>query len=150
MTNGTVAGRLLADEILDRESGRSEVFDPNRFKPLASKSEFLSHNTETMKHYFEDYLGSQPALDPLDIDPGEAGVYDVDDDPVAVYRDDDGEIHARSAVCPHMGCVVSWNDGEQSWDCPCHGSRFDVDGDVLDTPAVEGLDDVSLSDGPES
>jgi len=70
--------------------------------------------------------------------------------PVAVYRDDDGEMHARSAVCPHMGCLVSWNDGERSWDCPCHGSRFDIDGEVLDTPAVDGLGDVSMPDGPDS
>jgi len=147
MTNGTAAGRLLADEILGRESDRAEVFDPNRLEPLASKSEFLSHNTKTMRHYFEDYLGSRPSLDPLALDPGEAGVYEFDDDPVAVYRDEDGEVHARSAVCPHMGCLVDWNDGEKSWDCPCHGSRFGVDGEVLDTPAVDGLEDVSLPDG---
>ncbi|MBX0305894.1 FAD-dependent oxidoreductase [Haloarcula salinisoli] len=150
MTNGTAAGRLLADEILGRPSATRDVFDPNRFKPLASKSELLSHNTETVRHYIEDYLGSQPSLDTVDLDPGDAGVYEVDDDPLAVYRDDDGEIHARSAVCPHKGCLVAWNDGERSWDCPCHGSRFGVDGEVLDTPAVHGLDDVSLQDGPDS
>ncbi len=150
MTSGTAAGRALADEILERESAHCDVFDPNRFKPVASTSDFLSHNTETMKHYVEDYLGSQPSLEDVDLDPGDAGVYEADDDPVAVYRDDDGELHARSAVCPHKGCLVSWNDGERSWDCPCHGSRFDVDGEVLDTPAVHGLDDVSLPDGPDS
>jgi Rieske Fe-S protein len=95
-----------------------------------------------MKHY----VGSQPAFDPLALDPGEAGVYEADDEPLAVYRDDEGELHARSAVCSHMGSLVSWNDGERTRDCPCHGSRFDVDGEVLDTPAVDGLDDVSLSD----
>ncbi|MDS0284614.1 FAD-dependent oxidoreductase [Haloarcula onubensis] len=146
MTNGTAAGRILADEILDRESAWSEVFEPTRLKPLASKSTFLSHNRHAMEHYAEDYLGSRPAVERADLDPGEAGVYEADGDPVAVYRDDDGERHTRSAVCPHLGCLVSWNDGERSWDCPCHGSRFDVDGEVLDTPAVEGLDDVSLSD----
>jgi len=144
MTNGTAAGRLLADEILDREPAWSELFDPTRLKPLASTSEFLSHNKHAMRHYVADSLGSQPSLESVALDPGEAGVYEVADDPVAVYRDDDGEIHARSAVCPHMGCLVSWNDGERSWDCPCHGSRFDIDGEVLDTPAVDGLDDVSV------
>ncbi|MDS0261304.1 FAD-dependent oxidoreductase [Haloarcula sp. S1CR25-12] len=144
MTNGTAAGRLLADEILGRDSPWSDVFKPNRFKARASKSEFLSHNRHAMKHFFSTYLDSQQALDRVALDPGEAGVFESDDDPVALYRDDDGELHARSAVCPHMGCLVSWNDGERSWDCPCHGSRFDVDGDVLDTPAVDGLDEVSL------
>ena len=144
MTNGTAAGRLLADEILGRDPAWGAVFDPNRFTPRASASELLSHNKHTMRHYAEDYLGRQPSLREVDLDPGDAGVYEADGDPLAVYCDDDGEIHARSAVCPHMGCLVSWNDGEQSWDCPCHGSRFDIDGDVLDTPAVQGLDDASI------
>jgi glycine/D-amino acid oxidase-like deaminating enzyme/nitrite reductase/ring-hydroxylating ferredoxin subunit len=144
MTNGTAAGSVLADEILGRDSPWSELYDPNRFKARASKSELLSHNKHAMKHFFSGYVDSQPDLDRLDLQPGDAGVYEFDGDPVAVYRDDDGEIHARSAVCPHMGCLVSWNDGERSWDCPCHGSRFGVDGEVLDTPAVDGLDEVSL------
>lgn len=149
MTNGTAAGRLLADEILGRAPDWGAVFDPNRFKPRASASELLAHNKHTMRHYAEDYLGHTPSLDGADLDPGEAGVYEADDDPVAVYRDEDGEVHVRSAVCPHMGCLVSWNDGEQSWDCPCHGSRFGVDGDVLDTPAVQRLDDASLGTDPD-
>ncbi|MFC7197528.1 Rieske 2Fe-2S domain-containing protein [Halosimplex aquaticum] len=81
---------------------------------------------------------------PVGAAPGEAVVADDRDDPVAVYRDEDGEVHAVSAVCTHMGCLVSWNDGEESWDCPCHGSRFDVDGAVLDTPAVDDLDAVDV------
>ncbi|WP_324664633.1 Rieske 2Fe-2S domain-containing protein [Haloarcula sediminis] len=150
MTNGTAAGRLLADEILDRGSAWGDMFDPNRFKPLASKSALASHTRHVLGQYAEDYLGSKPPFEGVDLGPGEAGVYETDTDPVAVYRDSDGEVHARSAVCPHMGCLVSWNDGEQSWDCSCHGSRFDVDGEVLDTPAVDGLADVRLASEPDS
>ncbi|WP_255767553.1 Rieske 2Fe-2S domain-containing protein [Haladaptatus halobius] len=56
-----------------------------------------------------------------------------------MYRDEDGTVHPVSAVCTHIGCLVDWNDGEQSWDCPCHGSRFDCDGEVLDGPANSAL-----------
>jgi Rieske Fe-S protein len=63
---------------------------------------------------------------------------------IAVYRDDAGSMHARSAVCTHLGCHVRWNREERSWDCPCHGSRFDVDGAVLNGPATKGLAEVSL------
>jgi Rieske Fe-S protein len=61
---------------------------------------------------------------------------------LAVYRDEAGEIHACSAVCTHMKCIVAWNSTEKSWDCGCHGSRFDVDGRVLNGPAVEALEKV--------
>jgi len=149
MTNGTAAGRIPAEEILGHGSPWHELYDPNRFTLRASASEFLSHNKHAMQHYAEEYLGSQPSIKGVTLDPGQAGVYDVGDDPVAVYRDDEGEVHVRSAVCPHMGCLVSWNDGEQSWDCPCHGSRFDIDGSVLDTPAVDGLEEVSLPEMDE-
>jgi Rieske Fe-S protein len=58
---------------------------------------------------------------------------------IAAYRDDSGSLHECSAICTHLGCVVSWNPAEKSWDCPCHGSRFDVNGDVLNGPAVASL-----------
>ncbi|MFC7143081.1 FAD-dependent oxidoreductase [Halosimplex aquaticum] len=144
MTNGTVAGLLLADLICGRDNPWTDVYDPTRFEFGASKSDLLSHNKHAMKHLFEGYVESHPDLDLSGLAPGEAVVADDRDDPVAVYRDEDGEVHAVSAVCTHMGCLVSWNDGEESWDCPCHGSRFDVDGAVLDTPAVDDLDAVDV------
>jgi len=63
---------------------------------------------------------------------------------LAVYRDEQGALHAHSAKCTHLGCVVHWNSAERSWDCPCHGSRFDVDGSVLHGPAVAALEEVDL------
>jgi Rieske Fe-S protein len=58
---------------------------------------------------------------------------------LAVYKDDTGKEHRLSAVCPHMGCIVRWNPGEQTWDCPCHGSRYSAEGKVLHGPATTGL-----------
>jgi len=140
MTNGTAAGMVLADQILGRPNRWSEVYRPTRFDFGASKRDLFEHNAHSMKHFFEDYLGTAPAVDVSDIGRGEGGVVDADGEAVGVYRDDDGEYHAVSAVCPHMGCHVEWNDGERSWDCPCHGSRFEFDGSVIDTPAVDGLE----------
>lgn len=123
------------------------MYDPTRFEFGASKSDLVSHNKHAMTHLFEGRVRDQPDLDLSGLGPGEATVGEDRDDPVAVYRDEDGAVHAVSAVCPHMGCLVSWNDGERSWDCPCHGSRFDVDGSVLDTPAVDDLDPVEVGSG---
>lgn len=145
MSNGVAAATILTDRILGRENPWQSVYRPTRLELRASTPALFSHNTHAMKRLAEDYVGGKPSLDLSVLDPGDANVYEGRDDPVAVYRDDDGEIHAVSAVCSHMGCLVEWNDGERSWDCPCHGSRFDLDGSVLDTPAVDGLDQVDLS-----
>ena len=70
------------------------------------------------------------------IAPGEGALLRKGAAKIAVYRDEEGQLHERSAVCPHLGCIVQWNPGEKSWDCPCHGSRFDCEGRVLNGPAA--------------
>lgn len=144
MTNGTAAGLLLADLVRDRENSWQDVYDPNRLKVGAGAKKFLEHNVHAAKHYADKYLGTQ-GQDVHGVGRGEGRVLDTDDGPVALSRDEDGELHAVSAVCSHMGCLVEWNDGETSWDCPCHGSRFDADGSVVETPAVEGLEQLDSS-----
>ena len=79
-----------------------------------------------------------------DLAPGQGGVVDVNGDKLAVYIDVDGTVHALSPRCAHMGCMVDWNDGDKSWDCPCHGSRYRFDGEVFHGPATRGLDPHSL------
>nr|BFE79885.1 hypothetical protein GCM10020093_024860 [Planobispora longispora] len=97
-------------------------------------------------HFVGDRLGSKPA-DAVDrLAAGQGAVLKVGGKQCAVYRDDDGHIHAVSAVCTHLGCVVGFNDAERTWECPCHGSRFDVDGQVLQGPATEPLDRFELPD----
>ena len=139
LTNGTAAGMLLSDTILGRENPWTGIYKPTRFNASASTRELVKHNTGAMRHFFEDRLKGRPSGIRVDVDRGDAKVVDSDDGPIGVYRDDDGELHTVSVVCPHMGCHVEWNDGEASWDCPCHGSRFDYDGRVVHTPAVDDL-----------
>ncbi|NHN42726.1 FAD-dependent oxidoreductase [Halorubellus sp. JP-L1] len=140
MTNGTAAGRLLADRILGRENEWSSVFEPTRFNFGASKRDLVAHNRHAMSHFLGDHLQHPRPAAVRDVDRGDADVLEVDGESVGVYHDHDGEFHVVSAVCPHMGCRVEWNDGERTWDCPCHGSRFDHDGTVLHAPAVDDLD----------
>lgn len=139
MTGGTAAGTLLADLILGRENPWRELYRPNRFEFGASKERLVSHNKHAMKQYVEDYVTDRPMDDRVRLEPGQATVTGSPDGPVGVYCDESGEYHTVSAVCSHLGCLVEWNDGEESWDCPCHGSRFDVDGTVLDAPATDDL-----------
>jgi len=148
MTNGTAAGMLLADSILGRENAWADVYRPTRLNARASAPSVLKHNTEAMRHFFGDRFGTDTISTRVDLGRGEASVVDSNEGPVGVYRDDDGDLHAVSAVCPHMGCHVEWNDGEDSWDCPCHGSRFDTDGSVLHAPAVEDLESYGEADLP--
>jgi glycine/D-amino acid oxidase-like deaminating enzyme/nitrite reductase/ring-hydroxylating ferredoxin subunit len=144
MTGGTVAGMLLRDLILGRDNEWADLFTPSRVKPRASAGEFAAHNTHAVRHMVSDFLSRDPSFDASSLSAGEADVFDVDGHSVGIYRDDAGDLHAVSATCTHMGCQVTWNDAEHSWDCPCHGSRFDVDGSVLDTPAVEDLDQYTV------
>ncbi|WP_227356062.1 FAD-dependent oxidoreductase [Haladaptatus salinisoli] len=146
MTNGTVAGIVLSDMILDRENPWQEVYQPMRFNEKASSDSFRHHNEHDVKHYLEDYSRKPQTETVESVAPDEAMILEQDSEPTAVYRDEDKNLHAVSAVCTHMGCLVSWNDGEQSWDCPCHGSRFDYNGEVLDGPANSALSQLDLED----
>ncbi|MGI8440020.1 MAG: FAD-dependent oxidoreductase [Thermoleophilaceae bacterium] len=145
ITNGTAAAMILSDSILKRPNLWSEVFDARRVKPLASASSFVRENVNVGRRFVADRL-VRPRRDPAsEMGPGEAAVLRDGARSVAVSRADDGSVSAVSAVCPHLGCLVRWNSAETSWDCPCHGSRFDREGRLLQGPAVRDLDSVELS-----
>jgi glycine/D-amino acid oxidase-like deaminating enzyme/nitrite reductase/ring-hydroxylating ferredoxin subunit len=139
MTNGTLSGMILADLVQGRTNPYAELYAPDRSTPRASAKTFLKENLDVSVELVGGML--RPGLSGMDeLQPGEAGVFFRSDGRTAAYRDDSGELHTVSARCTHLGCTVRWNDGERSWDCPCHGSRFDIDGSVLHGPAVHPLD----------
>jgi glycine/D-amino acid oxidase-like deaminating enzyme/nitrite reductase/ring-hydroxylating ferredoxin subunit len=138
MTGGVAAGRILSGLICDGEHPQSEVFSPARVNAESAKS-FATHNAEVGAKFTADWARSLLSGREATLARGEGTVVKTDDGPVGVSRDDEGEINAVSAICPHMKCVLRWNDGEESWDCPCHGSRFTPEGRVLDGPAIEDL-----------
>lgn len=138
MTGGVAAGRIIAGQIEAGEHPHQEVFSPSRVNGESAKR-FVTHNAEVGAQFTADWARSLLADEEATLETGEGTVVKTDDGPVGVSRDESGEINAVSAICPHMKCVLRWNDGEASWDCPCHGSRFSPEGRVLDGPAIEDL-----------
>jgi glycine/D-amino acid oxidase-like deaminating enzyme/nitrite reductase/ring-hydroxylating ferredoxin subunit len=140
MTFGTLAAMMLSDAVLGRKNPWAHLYDANRKKPLAQAREFVAENLNVAKRVVQDRFVPAELDGPDDIPRGEGRLVRAHGKVLAVYRDDAGETHVRSAVCTHLGCIVRWNDAEHSWDCPCHGSRFDVDGAILNGPATAPLE----------
>jgi glycine/D-amino acid oxidase-like deaminating enzyme/nitrite reductase/ring-hydroxylating ferredoxin subunit len=137
MTNGTIAGRVIADLIQGRENPYQDLFDPSRFSLLVEGGRLLAHNWETGIEYVSGILGQTRDRD--EIQRGEGGVVRHEGDRVLAHRDEYGELSELEPECTHMGCIVNWNNAENSWDCPCHESRFDREGRVIHGPAVNDL-----------
>jgi Rieske Fe-S protein len=137
MTHGTIAGMLLTDLITGRENPWTELYDPSR-KTLGAVREFLKENLNVAAQY-ADVVTPGELNDPSEIARGHGAILRRGIAKVAAYRDDEGKLHERSAFCTHLGCVVQWNSIERTWDCPCHGSRFQTDGHVANGPAIRAL-----------
>jgi Rieske Fe-S protein len=138
MTLGTASARALCDAIVGRENELASVFDATRITPLASAADFTASTIQAARHFIGDRLRTE-RTHPGRLKPGEGGIYLHRGSKYAISITEDGSVHCLSATCPHLGCVVAWNDAERTWDCPCHGSRFDPTGRVLNGPAIEGL-----------
>jgi glycine/D-amino acid oxidase-like deaminating enzyme/nitrite reductase/ring-hydroxylating ferredoxin subunit len=136
LTGGTLAGMMLADRLAGRDNPWASRFDPNRLS-LRSAPTFAQLNAKAGAHFIGDrVLPAGEALPPA----GHARIVRDGLGKKGVFRDDEGDLHAVSLRCTHLGCLVRFNAAERSWDCPCHGSRFDVDGSVLEGPAVHPLE----------
>jgi glycine/D-amino acid oxidase-like deaminating enzyme/nitrite reductase/ring-hydroxylating ferredoxin subunit len=150
MTFGTVSALLLSDLVRGRENPAAELFDAGRVKPVPSAKPFLRENVDYPTYLVRDRLARPKARGAGDVPRGGGKVLLVDGERIAVSRDDAGKVHAVSAVCPHMGCLVRWNGAERSWDCPCHGSRFDAAGKLLDGPAARNLEPRRIAARPKA
>ncbi|ETN45029.1 uncharacterized protein HMPREF1541_09905 [Cyphellophora europaea CBS 101466] len=139
LTHGVLAGKLISDLILGKENSWADVYDPKRKATLAkSVPSMLKHDVQINAQY-KRFLQTDIA-DIEDLARGKGGVLNATGKkPIAVYKDENGNVSKRSALCPHLGGVVCWNDSEKSWDCPIHGSRFAKDGTQLIGPAAAGL-----------
>ncbi|WP_435281922.1 FAD-dependent oxidoreductase [Streptomyces koelreuteriae] len=139
MSGGMMAGRLLAAQITGEECAWSGLYDPRRLRPAVREApSFLRTQAKVAGHFVGDRLRPVPPVEALP--PGEGAVVRADGHRLAVYRDDDGSLHAVSARCTHLGCLVAFNGAERAWECPCHGSRFDTDGKVIQGPATKPLE----------
>ena len=137
MTHGTIAGMLITDLIMGRPNPWASLYDPAR-KTLGAIKDFASENLNVAAQYV-DVVTPGEVSDVAEIRPGEGAIVRRGVKKIAVYRDERGALIERSAFCTHLGCVVRWNSTEKTWDCPCHGSRFQIDGHVVNGPAINAL-----------
>ncbi len=135
--NGTAAAAMLADLIAERENPWLRAFDSNRLGSPSAAASFVKENVDVAMRFVRDRLRRGSADD---VEPGGGAVVGDGRRQTAVHRDESGGLHAVSARCTHLGCIVEWNTAERTWDCPCHGSRFGIDGRVLKGPAVDPLE----------
>ena len=138
LTNGTAAALVVADRLLGRPNPFAAVFDATRITVRQSTMGIAHELFKDARHLVGDWL-RMPLRSADALAPDDGGIVQVGGLPAAAYRASDGTLHLRSPACTHLGCRVAWNAAERSWDCPCHGSRFDVDGRVLQGPATRPL-----------
>lgn len=144
---GTLSAMIISDLMTGKENEWAELYKASRTQAAKAAGKFIKENLNVAKQYLRDlpFVFSDNDFD--DVAPGEGKIVEKDGSKLAVNRSDEGELTYVSAVCTHMECIVNWNNAEQTWDCPCHGSRFDKDGSVLEGPAFHGLRKIELKEG---
>lgn len=139
---GTLSAIILSDLIADKENSFSELFKAARHQPMKAAEKFVKENVDVAKEFIVDRFNVED-VEIKDIRPGEAKIIEREGQKAAVYRNPEGKVTVNSALCTHMGCIVHWNNAENTWDCPCHGSRFDLSGEVIEGPAIHALKKVN-------
>ncbi|WP_245827936.1 FAD-dependent oxidoreductase [Sinomonas mesophila] len=139
LSNGTAAALILADTLSGQENRWARVFNSNRITPKASANRFIRENVKTTMAVLVGKLSGRPGHQVLALAPGAGAVINVGGQETAVYKDEGGQVHTLSATCSHLGCTVGFNPSDNTWDCPCHGSRFATDGTVIQGPAAKNL-----------
>ncbi len=145
MIFGTLSAKIIADLILGKENEYATLFDPARIKPIAGFSEFVKENADVAYHFFADRLSADRIATLKELKPGEGRIVELEGKKLAIHRSVKDEITTLNPVCTHAGCIVNFNAVEQSWDCPCHGGRFDLKGKVISGPPQKDLDSLKLS-----
>ena len=140
MTSAMVAARIIRDKIVKGKSPNEEVFAPERFMNMASMKEEIEEAKQAMKGLAREFLVPVGRKFVDNLPDGHGGIVELEGKKVGVYKDEHGNIYAVSTRCPHLGCQLEWNPDEKSWDCPCHGSRFDFRGNLIDNPAQTNLE----------
>lgn len=138
MTSGTAAALLTRDLILNRDNPYAELYSPSRFHANPGVMNAITQNADVAGHLVAGKLDIV-RRNPEELKPDEGAHVAVNGHKAGAYRDSSGKLYLVDATCTHMGCEVEWNDGDRSWDCPCHGSRFSYTGEVLEGPAKEPL-----------
>jgi nitrite reductase/ring-hydroxylating ferredoxin subunit len=137
------AAEIVSAMILDHNCQPPflDIVDARRWDLFAQWQTIIDENMHTAKHFVTDKINAiLPHMNIASLKPGEGAIVEAAMDTVGAYRDEEGKLHVVKPVCTHLGCTLVFNDGDKVWDCPCHGSRFDPDGNVLHGPATEDLE----------
>lgn len=146
ITYSHVAAIALTDLMSKGQSEYVDLFKPGRIKPVAGFANFVKENADVVAQFVGKRIGAARIEELASLAPGEGKVVKYEGDKIALYKDESGKLYALSPVCPHAKCIVAWNAAEKSWDCPCHGSRFGLQGQVLTGPAHHPLEKIDLEE----
>jgi Rieske Fe-S protein len=138
MTSSMVSAMIISDMILEKENDFSEIFSPRRFDMSASMKNAANDIIITAKNFIAQRIDI-PEENISNIEKGQAGVVEYKGQKAGVYRDKDGNVFAISTKCAHLGCELHWNADELTWDCPCHGSRYDYKGNWIESPTNKSV-----------
>jgi nitrite reductase/ring-hydroxylating ferredoxin subunit len=143
MTNGTAAAMIISDDILKKENNYKQIFSAQRFDLAPSLVELGGNVMEATKKLITARLDNTgKTIDNLE--KGEGGTITYNGEKVGAYKDSEGKVYLVDIVCPHLGCELQFNIAEKSWDCPCHGSRFTITGEIIEAPTTEKLKLIKL------
>ncbi|MES2266132.1 MAG: FAD-dependent oxidoreductase [Bacteroidota bacterium] len=145
MMFGTIAGKMISDAILGKENEYADLFSPSRIKPVAGFTDFVKENADVAYRYIADRFSAEKIDSLKELQPETGTIVKYEGDKLAVYKDANGKVTALNPTCTHAGCIVCFNPAEKSWDCPCHGGRFDIDGKVLTGPPRIDLQKVDIN-----
>ncbi len=144
MTSSNVAANIVCDQILGKENKYSYVFNSNRVNPIKNHTEMKNMIVESTESLFiKKIKDSSISFDNIESDSG--GIIEINKQKVGIYKHPSGELYAVKPICTHLGCLLSWNDTDKTWDCPCHGSRFDYKGNNIHDPAFLNLESYDLN-----
>ena len=139
MTTSNVSANIIADKILEKENKYEKIYKATRLEPIKNRwevGEMIKETTNSL--IINKFKNAEEGIKSVKINEGK--IIEIDGEKVGVYKEEEGKIYAVKPVCSHLGCELSWNDLEKTWDCPCHGSRFDYKGNQIYEPAIDDLE----------
>ena len=143
---GSLAAKIICSIIGKEETPYEKLFHPGRIKLIAGFTTFIKENADMVNQLISKRFSYEKVIELVELAPGEATVAEWEDNKVALYKDERGHIYPIDPVCTHAGCIVAWNSAEKTWDCPCHGTRYAPNGDLLNGPAQKALSQVKWED----
>ena len=143
MAFSNIAAKIVTDMIMGKQNEYASIFDSTRMNPIKNRWEVKNMVKESVESLaLNKFKVETQSIDSIEKDNG--GIIKINDENVGIYKDKDGNIYAVKPVCTHLGCLLSWNNLDKTWDCPCHGSRFDYMGKNIYEPAIKGLTIINI------